>query len=87
VGNPKKYHLLYLPTGTLVEVLGQSRDGKATKPEWHKLTKSRQDLKKSLIRILDGKFSTGFYQHNEMLPYKQLKSCHFVFQKSVNTGE
>jgi hypothetical protein len=81
MGNPKKYHLLYLPTGAMVEILGPGVDGKVIKSEWHKLSKSRQDLKKVLIRVLAGNFPISFYQHNEMLKPPALKSCHFIFQK------
>jgi hypothetical protein len=82
MGTPKKYHLLYLPTGAMVEILGPYQDGnKVTRNEWRKLSKSRQDLKKVLIRVLAGNFPSSFYQHNEMLKPPTLKSCHFVFQK------
>lgn len=85
MGNYKKYHLLYLPTGHIVEILGPSEKTE-NRPiivkEWHKLSKSRQDLKKVLIRILSGKVSIAFYKHNEMLKPPVLKECHFIFQKS-----
>jgi hypothetical protein len=87
MGTPKKYHLLYLPTGAMVEILGpvpalpEQRIIYADKVEWRKLSKSRQDLKKVLIRVLAGNFPISFYQHNEMLKPPALKSCHFVFQK------
>lgn len=83
MGTPKKYHLLYLPTGTLVEILGPAQDGNVvTRIEWRKLSKSRQDLKKVLVRILQGNFPPKFYEHNEMLRPPTLSSCHFIFQKT-----
>ena len=85
MSNPKKYHLLYLPTGAMVEILGPAAEDKDAAHKlpvvWRKLSKSRQDLKKVLIRVLAGQFPSSFYTHNEMLTPRQLKSCHFVFQK------
>jgi hypothetical protein len=86
MGTPKKYHLLYLPTGAMVEILGPAHPPKqriihADKVEWRKLAKSRQDLKKFLNRVLGGQFPSSFYTHNEMLRPPTLQSCHFVFQK------
>lgn len=85
MGTPRKYHLLYLPTGAMVEILGpvvvNPTDSNKSLIEWRKLAKSRQDLKKVLIRVLAGNFPVSFYQHNEMLRPPNLKSCHFVFQK------
>ena len=82
----KKYMLLYLPSGKMIEVLSPAikQDSGAYTFDWHLLVKNRTDLKKILVRILEGKFPNNFYTHNEMpitfLEGKVL-SCHFTFER------
>ena len=82
----KKYMLLYLPSGKMIEVLSPAikQDSGAYTFDWHLLVKNRTDLKKLLVRILEGKFPNNFYIHNEMpitfLEGKVL-SCHFTFER------
>lgn len=98
-GRQRKYNLLYLPAGKLVEILGPPhpipKTSKNISLVWHTLSKNRSDLKEILNRILNGSFPITFYKHNEMiskdtLVHVNLKSCHFVFQRATiinNTTE
>ena len=80
----KKYHLLYLPAGKLIEVLGPAHPTPKTAQNvpftWHVLAKNRSDLKVILSRIIAGQFPVEFFKRNEITPYTA-KPCHFVFQR------
>jgi hypothetical protein len=90
-GRQRKYNLLYLPAGKLIEVLGPNHPtppqklGSTVPMSWHTLAKNRSDLKTILNRIMNGQFAMAFYQRNDMVEHMQnrtLKSCHFVFQRA-----
>ena len=93
----KKYNLLYLPAGKLIEIFGPQHPtpkGKASAAfEWHVVVKNRSDLKNILNRLLKGQFSTDFYRRNEIdleaLHESTLLQCHFIFQRTtiINTTE
>jgi len=85
----KKYMLLYLPSGKHIEVLAPEKIDPGYSPlsfKWHILVKNRTDLKKVLVRILEGKFPAAFYSHNEIINSgagtgSGLLSCHFTFER------
>ena len=74
----KRYNLLYLPAGKLLEIRGLYTD----KSKWHLISKNRSDLRGILNRILNRKFAPIFYIHNEItIPFDTLKNYHFSFQQ------
>ena len=80
----KKYQLLYLPAGKLIEVLGPAHPTPKTAQNipftWHVLVKNRSDLKTILNRIVAGQFPMEFFRRNEIDP-NNIKPCHFVFKR------
>ena len=78
---PKKYSLLYLPTGRCIEIFAPMTTNRMSSCSYRIAIKSRQDLLLILKAILEGEYHPEFYKYNEILKPDKLQSCFFSFQR------